>query len=154
MSAWEKVWFPSSASASSHMLSSAGRVSGPRFLQIRPSLTNPTVGTARAVNVASNFAVLVFSAARSHISLTGTETAGRSSNVMAIFRAFPGGVTSAPKAGPAIARERQTHGMIEDFMHPTPLNATGHLVRGPDRRAPLTAGTAARSTRGDSSHAR
>src|SRR6185295_8864686 len=116
MSTCEKVWLPSSAPASSHMLSSDGRASGSRLLQILPSLTKPTTGTDRAVNVASNFAVLALSAERSQVSPAGTDTAGRSSNVMAIFRAVVGRVTSAPKASPAMASERPAQRAIENFI--------------------------------------
>src|ERR1700719_4213593 len=130
MSTCEKVWFPRSAPASSHMLRSDGRASGPRLLQMRPSLTKPVTGTDCAVKVASNFAVLALSAVRSQVSPAGSDTAGRSSNVMAIFRALPGGVTSAPQAFVRTS-ERQAQRTTEDF---TILPGFEREIRGSGRR--------------------
>ena len=73
------------------------------------------MGTECEVNDASNFAVLALSAARSQVSLAGTDTAGRSSNVMAILRAFAGDVRSAARARSARASERQAQRTIANF---------------------------------------
>src|SRR6202011_6072937 len=53
---------------------------------------------------------------RSHVCPAGTDAAGRSSNVRAIFRELPRGFRSSPRARPITAKERQTHGTIEIFI--------------------------------------